>query len=92
MRVIDVDSHYFEPPGWLASVDPELAARLPEQDTVENIVRFVVGPTGAPDPLWFTARLGHVFADALERLGPVAASRDSREGGAAAEAPEDPNA
>ncbi len=43
MRVIDVDSHYFEPPDWLASVDPALAALLPPEDTVERVVRFVVG-------------------------------------------------
>ena len=43
MRVIDVDSHYFEPPDWLASVDPALAAQLPMGDTVERVVRFVVG-------------------------------------------------
>ena len=43
MRVIDVDSHYFEPPDWLASVDPGLAAELPREDTVERVVRFVVG-------------------------------------------------
>ena len=43
MRVIDVDSHYFEPADWLASVDPDLAAELPSQDTVERVVRFVVG-------------------------------------------------
>lgn len=43
MRVIDVDSHYFEPPDWLATVDPDLAAQLPPEDTVERVVRFVVG-------------------------------------------------
>ena len=43
MRVIDVDSHYFEPPDWLASVDPDLAAQLPAEDTIERVVRFVVG-------------------------------------------------
>ncbi|MEZ6194214.1 MAG: hypothetical protein R3F20_00570 [Planctomycetota bacterium] len=29
------------------------------------VVRFVLGPTGAPDPLETTARLGHVLGDAL---------------------------
>ena len=43
MRVIDVDSHYFEPPDWLASVDPDLAAKVPSGDTIERVVRFVVG-------------------------------------------------
>lgn len=32
------------------------------------VVRFVIGPAGAPDPLWITARLGHVFADVLDAL------------------------
>ncbi len=32
------------------------------------VVRFVIGPAGAPDPLWLTARLGHVFADVLDWL------------------------
>ena len=43
MRVVDVDSHYFEPPGWLSEVDPKLAAELPESDPIERVVRFVVG-------------------------------------------------
>ena len=29
------------------------------------VVRFVVGPDGAPDPLWMTARVGRVFGDWL---------------------------
>ena len=43
MRVIDVDSHFFEPPDWLAQVDPALAAELPAHDPIERVVRFVVG-------------------------------------------------
>jgi predicted TIM-barrel fold metal-dependent hydrolase len=43
MRVIDVDSHYFEPTDWLAQVDPKLAAEIPSHDAIERVVRFVVG-------------------------------------------------
>ena len=43
MRVVDVDSHYFEPPDWLEQIDPRLAAELPPQNPRENVVRFVVG-------------------------------------------------
>ena len=43
MRVIDIDSHYFEPPDWLSQVDPALAAEIPPHDPIERVVRFVVG-------------------------------------------------
>ena len=43
MRVVDVDSHYFEPPDWLSQVDPGLAQTIPEADPIERVVRFVVG-------------------------------------------------
>jgi predicted TIM-barrel fold metal-dependent hydrolase len=43
MRVIDVDSHYFEPPDWLSQVDPALAAEIPPFDPIERVVRFVAG-------------------------------------------------
>lgn len=43
MRVVDVDSHYFEPPDWLSQVDPGLAREIPEHDAIERVVRFVVG-------------------------------------------------
>ena len=43
MRVIDVDSHYFEPVDWLSQVDPKLAAEIPPHDPIERVVRFVVG-------------------------------------------------
>ena len=43
MRVVDVDSHYFEPPDWLSQVDPALAAEISPGDPIERVVRFVVG-------------------------------------------------
>jgi hypothetical protein len=43
MRVIDVDSHFLEPPGWLSHVDPGLAREIPPCDPIEHIVRGVVG-------------------------------------------------
>ena len=43
MRVIDVDSHYLEPPDWLSQVDPALAAEIPESDPIDRVVRGVVG-------------------------------------------------
>ena len=36
------------------------------------IVRFILGPTGAPDPLWTTARLGRLAGDGLAWLQRVA--------------------
>ena len=32
MRLIDVDSHFLEPPDWLHSIDPKLAAEIPAGD------------------------------------------------------------
>ncbi len=43
MRVIDVDSHFLEPPDWLSQVDPALAAEIPESDPIDRVVRGVVG-------------------------------------------------
>ncbi len=43
MRVIDVDSHFLEPPDWLDQVDPELAAQIPASDPIDRVVRGVVG-------------------------------------------------
>lgn len=43
MRLIDVDSHFLEPPDWLQSIDPELAAQIPAGDPIERIVQGVVG-------------------------------------------------
>lgn len=43
MRVIDVDSHFLEPPDWLSQVDPELAAEIPPSDPIDRVVRGVVG-------------------------------------------------
>ena len=43
MRLIDVDSHFLEPPDWLQSIDPELAAQIPQGDPIERIVQGVVG-------------------------------------------------
>jgi len=43
MRVIDSDSHYFEPADWLSQIDPALAAEIPPHDPIERVVRFVVG-------------------------------------------------
>lgn len=43
MRVIDIDSHYLEPPDWLEQIDPKLAAEIPAHDPIERVVRFVVG-------------------------------------------------
>jgi len=43
MRLIDVDSHFLEPPDWLQSIDPELAAEIPPGDPIERIVIGVVG-------------------------------------------------
>ncbi|MAG30265.1 MAG: hypothetical protein CL908_05140 [Deltaproteobacteria bacterium] len=43
MRVIDVDSHYLEPPGWLEQVDPALAKEIPASDATDRVVRGVVG-------------------------------------------------
>jgi predicted TIM-barrel fold metal-dependent hydrolase len=43
MRVIDVDSHYLEPPDWLSQIDPALAAEIPPSDPVDRVVRGVVG-------------------------------------------------
>ena len=62
MRVIDVDSHYFEPPDWLASVDPKLAAELPAEDTIERSGGMQIGgvtPFGLPEdlPIWIDERV-----------------------------------
>ncbi len=43
MRLIDVDSHFLEPPDWLATIDPMLAAEIPPGDPIERIVQGVVG-------------------------------------------------
>lgn len=43
MRLIDVDSHFLEPPDWLLAVDPKLAAEIPPGDPIERIVQGVVG-------------------------------------------------
>ncbi len=43
MRLIDVDSHFLEPPDWLHSIDPTLAAEIPPGDPIERIVQGVVG-------------------------------------------------
>lgn len=43
MRLIDVDSHFLEPPDWLATIDPKLAAEIPPSDPIERIVQGVVG-------------------------------------------------
>lgn len=43
MRVIDVDSHFLEPPDWLQTIDPKLASQIPPGDPIERIVIGVVG-------------------------------------------------
>jgi predicted TIM-barrel fold metal-dependent hydrolase len=43
MRVIDVDSHFLEPPGWLDQIDPNLAREIPPSDPIDRVVRGVVG-------------------------------------------------
>lgn len=43
MRLIDVDSHFLEPPDWLQAIDPKLAAEIPPGDPIERIVQGVVG-------------------------------------------------
>lgn len=43
MRVIDVDSHFLEPPDWLRTIDPKLASEIPAGDPIERIVIGVVG-------------------------------------------------
>ena len=43
MRVIDVDSHFLEPPDWLEQVDPTLAKEIPPSDPMDRVVRGVVG-------------------------------------------------
>lgn len=58
MPVIDVDSHYYEPFGWLEETDPDLAAQLPPTDKVTLILSTAFGevlstlpPQFRPDPL-----------------------------------------
>ena len=65
MRVVDVDSHFFEPPDWLAQVDPGLAAEMPEGDAIESVVRFVVGD------LLDTVSRDRLPDDLLELLAPA---------------------
>lgn len=43
MRLIDVDSHFLEPPDWLETIDPKLAREIPAGDPIERIVIGVVG-------------------------------------------------
>lgn len=43
MRLIDVDSHFLEPPDWLARIDPVLAREIPPHDPIDRIVQGVVG-------------------------------------------------
>lgn len=43
MRLIDVDSHFLEPPNWLETIDPKLAGEIPPGDPIERIVIGVVG-------------------------------------------------
>ncbi len=43
MRVIDVDSHFLEPPDWLIQIDPKLAQEIPPSDPIDRVVRSVVG-------------------------------------------------
>ncbi len=43
MRLIDVDSHFLEPPDWLHAIDPKLASEIPTGDPIERIVLGVVG-------------------------------------------------
>ncbi len=41
MRVIDVDSHFYEPLDWLEAISPKLASQLPPASTTEFIFQFV---------------------------------------------------
>ncbi len=43
MRVIDVDSHYLEPPDWLSQIDPKLASEIPPHDPIDRVASGVVG-------------------------------------------------
>ena len=86
MRVIDVDSHYFEPPDWLSQVDPALAAEIPPGDPIERVVRFVVGDLldvvprdQLPDDLLdLLAPAGHrALEDSLQRIADESGAADS---------------
>lgn len=86
MRVVDVDSHYFEPPDWLSQVDPALAAEIPPGDPIERVVRFVVGDLldvvprdQLPDDLLdLLAPAGHrALEDSLQRIADESGAADS---------------
>lgn len=86
MRVVDIDSHYFEPADWLAQVDPALAAEIPAHDPIERVVRFVVGDLldtvprdQLPDNLLdLLAPSGHrALEDALERIDDESTAADA---------------
>lgn len=57
MRVIDIDSHYFEPFEWLEETDPTLVAELPQIDKLTLVLTTAFGevlstlpPQFKPDP------------------------------------------
>ena len=86
MRVVDVDSHYFEPPDWLSQVDPALAAEISPGDPIERVVRFVVGDLldvvprdQLPDDLLdLLAPAGHrALEDSLQRFADESGAADS---------------
>lgn len=57
MKVIDVDSHFYEPVDWLEQTDADLAARIPQADIVTLLTTSIAGdlmaslpPEQRPDP------------------------------------------
>lgn len=88
MRVIDIDSHYFEPPDWLEQVDPALAREIPESDPIERVVRFVAGDLLDQVPReQLPENLAELLAPAGQRALESALGRISDESEATASAP-----
>jgi hypothetical protein len=58
MKIIDVDSHFYEPVDWLEQTDPKLAAEIPKIDIVTLMTTSIAGdllaslpPELRPDPM-----------------------------------------
>jgi len=72
VRIVDADSHFWEPQGWLAETDPdldrELAETLPPQNAGEVIFGEVIAELPPEQREGFLASLPGRMQDALRRV------------------------